>query len=113
MPIPCHCATCGQEYNIDEKLAGKKVKCKTCGRPFAVPVPAPVLQKPDPAEAAGGLSFGGPASARVPAAKPAPRKPPIPKGIKGVYFRLALLNADPRFIAVLSDVVVAADTERG
>lgn len=36
MPIQVQCA-CGKTYVLDEAMAGKKGKCKACGRPFQVP----------------------------------------------------------------------------
>lgn len=31
--------TCGAEYNVPESLAGRRVKCRKCGEPIAVPPP--------------------------------------------------------------------------
>ena len=38
MPISIQCAQCQRQYNVDDRLAGKLVKCKNCGAPIAVPV---------------------------------------------------------------------------
>jgi hypothetical protein len=37
MAISCKCDACGKTYTVDEKLAGKRVKCKNCGEAFSVP----------------------------------------------------------------------------
>lgn len=36
MPISVACA-CGKRYNVAEGAAGKKIRCKECGEPIAVP----------------------------------------------------------------------------
>lgn len=36
MPISIQCPECRQEYKVDDKLAGKKVKCRECGAPIIV-----------------------------------------------------------------------------
>ncbi len=36
MPISIQCPACRQEYKVDDKLAGKKVKCRECGAPITV-----------------------------------------------------------------------------
>jgi predicted Zn finger-like uncharacterized protein len=35
------CSHCGKSYTIEDHLAGKTVRCKSCGKPFAVPAPQP------------------------------------------------------------------------
>jgi hypothetical protein len=40
MAISIQCSGCRRQYNVDEKLAGKMVKCKGCGAAIAVPAPA-------------------------------------------------------------------------
>ena len=37
MPIVFNCPGCGKRYSVEEKFAGKKVKCKECARAIAVP----------------------------------------------------------------------------
>jgi predicted Zn finger-like uncharacterized protein len=37
MAISIQCGSCKNEYRVDDKLAGKKVKCKECGQPITVP----------------------------------------------------------------------------
>lgn len=37
MSIAITCPRCQQQYNVDDKLAGKKVKCRGCSSPIAVP----------------------------------------------------------------------------
>lgn len=34
-----NCANCGKKYSVDDKLAGKKAKCKACGAAIVVPKP--------------------------------------------------------------------------
>jgi predicted Zn finger-like uncharacterized protein len=36
MPITISCPSCNKEYRVDDKLAGKKVKCRECGTPISV-----------------------------------------------------------------------------
>lgn len=44
MAIAIQCGQCGNNYRIDDKLAGRRVKCKNCGG--AIPVPAPGTHLP-------------------------------------------------------------------
>lgn len=37
MSLTARCGACKKTYKVDEKLAGKKVKCRQCGEVFAVP----------------------------------------------------------------------------
>lgn len=37
MPIAVHCPGCGHPYNLNERFAGRTVKCKQCGGAIAVP----------------------------------------------------------------------------
>lgn len=37
MPIPIECDACGKRYRAGERYAGRRVKCKVCGRPIEVP----------------------------------------------------------------------------
>ena len=39
MAIKVQCTSCGHSYQVPESLAGKKVKCKHCGKVFAIPSP--------------------------------------------------------------------------
>ena len=45
MPVAAVC-TCGKKYQVDDSLAGKRVKCKACGNSFTIPAkpaaPAPL-----------------------------------------------------------------------
>jgi len=48
MAIAVECRNCGKRYKVDDKFAGKRGKCKTCGGAIAVPAaPVPVRQEPD------------------------------------------------------------------
>jgi predicted Zn finger-like uncharacterized protein len=40
MPISVQCDNCRRSYNLDDKLAGKTVKCKNCGTLIRVPAAA-------------------------------------------------------------------------
>ena len=40
MSLIVACPSCQTRYNLPEKFAGKKVKCKSCGKPFAATVGA-------------------------------------------------------------------------
>jgi hypothetical protein len=46
MPIAAVC-TCGKKYQVDDSLAGKRVKCKACGGGFTIPQPAAVAAADD------------------------------------------------------------------
>jgi hypothetical protein len=37
MPIPITCEACQRQYKVDDKLTGKKLKCKGCGQLIRVP----------------------------------------------------------------------------
>jgi hypothetical protein len=54
MSIAARCADCNKGYRVDEKLAGRTLRCKACGGAVAVPEAgetAPVAQAPAPAKA--------------------------------------------------------------
>jgi hypothetical protein len=40
MTIEARCPGCKREYNLADRLAGKKVRCKECGEEFKAPAPA-------------------------------------------------------------------------
>ena len=40
MPLTAVC-TCGKKYQVDDSLAGKRVKCKACGNGFTIPQKQP------------------------------------------------------------------------
>ncbi|HSU66467.1 MAG TPA: zinc-ribbon domain-containing protein [Tepidisphaeraceae bacterium] len=51
MPISVECGGCGKQYRVDDRAAGKKVRCKDCGSTFAVPAAAaPSAGEDDPFE---------------------------------------------------------------
>src|SRR5688572_20967851 len=37
MSIPVQCEHCFKKYNAPDSMAGKKIKCRNCGKVFAVP----------------------------------------------------------------------------
>ena len=45
MEFEFRCPACTKLYKVDEKFAGKKTKCKACGKPMEVPYPP--LELPD------------------------------------------------------------------
>src|SRR5260370_758040 len=36
MPLQATCPHCSTKHNLEDRLAGKKVRCKHCKQPFAV-----------------------------------------------------------------------------
>jgi predicted Zn finger-like uncharacterized protein len=43
MQIPIQCDSCGKKYRVEERHAGKRVKCKVCGNVLTVPMPLDAL----------------------------------------------------------------------
>ena len=43
MPITADCA-CGKSYTLKDELAGKSIKCPTCGGTFVVPASSRMAQ---------------------------------------------------------------------
>src|SRR5687768_12994324 len=37
MPIVAECDDCRKRYSVDDRMAGKRVKCKNCGNVFTIP----------------------------------------------------------------------------
>ncbi len=69
MAFTVSCSDCGKQYQVDERKAGHRVKCRGCGNVFEIPHPQPVTASegpsdPDPFEAAATYS--------------APPPPPLP-----------------------------------
>src|SRR5690242_8222954 len=80
MSINVQCPGCGKRYKVDDRFAGKKAKCQSCGGAIAVPAAA---SKPaasdDPSAAMDELEKTGtvaPEPARVSTAAPAAAPPP-------------------------------------
>lgn len=49
MPIVAVCGQCSKRYTLDDKFAGRKVKCRTCNSSFVVPAEEPTLvNAPEP-----------------------------------------------------------------
>ncbi len=51
MTIPVQCPSCGQYFKARDELAGKAVKCPTCGEALRVPAPRATAAAPAPARA--------------------------------------------------------------
>lgn len=82
MGITFTCSACGKSFTVDERLAGRRGKCKSCGAPFQVPA----------AESAGGLSVDDLYGADD--GTPAAPLPPRPK-TKSVPRRTAARDPKP------------------
>ncbi|MEZ0266945.1 MAG: hypothetical protein ACAI43_19625, partial [Phycisphaerae bacterium] len=74
MGITARCGSCDKAYKVDDKFAGKKIKCKACGGVVAVPkvVSAVPLDAAAPARPARQSA----APARTAPARQAPPPPP-------------------------------------
>lgn len=80
MPIAFACQSCQKQYKVDDKFAGKKVKCKACGN--AMLVPASAGAKPSAKQAAKAAASGNRAKGKAPnpnAKKQAAAKKPVAK----------------------------------
>ena len=92
MSINVQCPGCGKRYKVDERFAGKKAKCQSCGGAIAVPgaaapKPPPPPPSDDPFAAMDELEQTGTAAAeptRVAAATPPAAAPP-PRRAGTVY----------------------------
>jgi len=85
MPIGFSCDGCGKSYQVDDSLAGKRVKCKSCA--FIMNVPAPTRTPPprgsaSPANRPELKSFGAP---EPPQASAKPRPSPSAPGPSNIY----------------------------
>ena len=112
MPLTAVC-TCGKKYQVDDSLAGKRVKCKACGGSFTIPQNQPVpIAAPDddefrlapletPPSAAAPMPMPAVAIPAVVAAQPAPARaatmpaqsatqPTSPQQASGLPFFLAV-----------------------
>jgi len=69
MSITARCGDCAKAYKVDEKFAGKKLKCKVCGGVIAVPKVVSAVPLDAPTRV---ISRSAPAR---PASRPAP--PPV------------------------------------
>lgn len=76
MPITFPCEQCGQRYQVDESLAGKRIKCKQCERVLTIPppsIPAPTtISRPL-------QTFGAAPSKPTAGAVPPPQRPARPR----------------------------------
>jgi predicted Zn finger-like uncharacterized protein len=82
MPLSVECPECGTRYNVPDKLAGKKARCKKCGATIPIPGGAPVespigfAPEDDPMAALNDLARAtGEAEAPAPDLAPAPAAP--------------------------------------
>src|SRR5262245_16954734 len=101
MPIRTNCPECQSAYNLNEALAGKKVRCKACGHAFLV---TPAVDEALPAALRVTATPGAPAKG-VPAdmpkkapdlAAPAAKKLAAPQRSRGrwmLWLSLALFGA--------------------
>ena len=71
MSIPITCPTCAHAYRVNDRLAGKRVKCKACGAVIAVAAVAP----PDAAAPQAGVHPAGATSTATSRAKPRGPRP--------------------------------------
>jgi hypothetical protein len=91
MSINVQCPGCGKRYKVDDRFAGKKAKCQSCGGAIAVPAAAPtkVAASDDPFAAMDELERTGTAAPETayPAAPPAPPRgaAPPPRRAGTVY----------------------------
>jgi len=81
MPIRVRCTDCGAEYNLADRLAGKKIRCKKCESVLAVPAPeaadvAEAVVEPPAKKAAGAKAKTLPAAERDKEDAPRPKRRP-------------------------------------
>ncbi len=90
MPIQTKCPGCGQAYNVSEKLAGQRTRCKQCGgvvtipggsAPNATPQALPATQPPATAPPSAAPPTAAPPTAAPPSAAP-PNGTPAPAGLQ-------------------------------
>jgi hypothetical protein len=74
MSIAARCGDCQKLYKVDDKLAGKRVRCKACGGVVEVPAQSETRAAPASARAPAGPPRAPAASNRSPAGTPS-RKP--------------------------------------
>ncbi len=67
--IAFQCSSCGQKFEVDDSLAGKKGRCKNCGERFAIPA----------------LAASAPASVRRIPAKPTGNARPAPPAVSSPF----------------------------
>ena len=71
--ISVKCPSCSKAYNVDDKFAGKKAKCKECGAVMSIPESAPA---PEPLADASALAELEAAAQQAPRAEPTPTRAP-------------------------------------
>jgi len=75
MSINVQCPGCGKRYKVDDRFAGKKAKCQSCGGAIAVPAPQPQPASDDPFAAMDELEQTGTATPEPARGRAAP--PPL------------------------------------
>ena len=70
------CAGCGRSFTVPDSFAGRKAKCKGCGAPVTVPVPAHRRRRDRRPRRAASAAAASPATA-APASPAPPRKIPM------------------------------------
>lgn len=73
MPITVDCSGCGKQYRVSDQAAGKRLRCRECGRDMIVPMPSAASDESDPFEALVAMEQ----SASPPATPPSQRRPLI------------------------------------
>lgn len=92
MSINVQCSRCGKRYKVDERFAGKKAKCQSCGGAIAVPAMAPKPpEADDPFAAMDELEqTGKPAEEPAHPSAPLAAAAPPPRRASGTVFNPAL-----------------------
>lgn len=77
MSIEVACAGCGKSYRVEDRLAGKRGKCKQCGTTITIPplvsIAAPPAGDERPRQAVSPLAQGSPRGGGPPRAEPQPK----------------------------------------
>jgi hypothetical protein len=77
MPITVECNGCGKQYRVSDQAAGKKLRCRNCGRDMMVPAAAAGDEETDPLEALIAMERNAAPTTSRPLRKPLiPQKPP-------------------------------------
>jgi DNA-directed RNA polymerase subunit RPC12/RpoP len=79
MAISFECGSCGKPYHVDEAMAGKRARCKTCGNEFRVPEPVVTHLAARAGTAADVFGFDEGHSANLPPRSADPELAPVPR----------------------------------
>lgn len=100
MTISFPCSKCGQRYQVDGAMAGRRIKCKKCEAAITIPVPRQPAGGPAPSAPTSLQTFDAPETAPAPRpaprptanvapapapARPAPRPAPAPRAAAPAY----------------------------